>query len=113
MVVIAWNNGAHSRNGVGYGFKVIPSDREVFFKKEWDKIILDIPGEAAPVEIQIDKEQFWGETPRELHSAALGKWLRHNGMAPWGAGNPPRFILEPVEDNHFKVMKSAKEKSRF
>lgn len=113
MVVTAWNNGAHSRNGNGYGFKVIPSDRETFFKKEWDAIVLEIPGEAAPVEVKIDPEHFWAESPREVVSAAVGKWLRHNGMAPWATGNPPRFILEPVEGNQFKVMKSTRKESRF
>ncbi len=113
MVVTAWNNGAHSRNGSGYGFKVSPADRDEFFKKEWQSIILEIPGEPAVEEINIDPALFWGETPRELHSTAVGRWLRHNGLAPWAMGNPPRFILEPVEGNRFKVMKSTRKESRF
>jgi len=28
MIVTAWNNGAHSRNGSGYGFKVSVADRD-------------------------------------------------------------------------------------
>ena len=106
MIVTAWNNGAHSRNGTGYGFKVNVADRDEHFKKEWTSILLEIEGEDTPAEITIDAERFWGETPHELHSLEVGKWLRKNGLAPWPAGNPPTFALDPVSDNHFKLEKA-------
>jgi hypothetical protein len=108
MIVNAWNNGAHSRSGSGYGFRVHPADRDAYFQKDWTVITLEIEGEAGPVEVQVEPDGLWAETPRELHSAALGRWLRKQGMAPWGRGNPPVFVLEPLGDNHFKVEKAGK-----
>jgi hypothetical protein len=108
MIVTAYNNGAHSRNGAGYGFKVINEDRDEHFKQEWDKIQLEIEGEEEVFEVEIDKESFWSEDCREIRSEAIGKWLRHQGLAPWAKGNPPRFVLEPVEDNRFTVSKAQK-----
>jgi hypothetical protein len=37
MIVSAWNNGAHNRNGAGYGFKVNIPDRDQYFKQDWEK----------------------------------------------------------------------------
>ena len=106
MIVIAWNNGAQSRTGSGYGFKVNDSDRDEFFKKEWTEILLEIEGEEEPAVVPIQKEGFWSEKGQELTSTVLGKWLRKNGLAPWPRLNPPRFVLDPVEDNRFRVSKA-------
>lgn len=111
MIVTAWNNGAHSRNGSGYGFRVHPDDRDAAFKKDWTAIFLEIEGEPQPVETPIDSEGLWAETPREIHSVAVGRWLRKNGLAPWTRGNPPVFILTPLGENRFRVEKAAKRRS--
>lgn len=108
MIVTAWNNGAHSRNGVGYGFRVAIPDRDEHFKAEWDKILLEIEGDEQVHEVEINKESFWSEDSREIRSAAIGKWLRQRGMAPWPKGNPPHFVLDPIEDNRFSVSKAQK-----
>jgi hypothetical protein len=106
MIVTAWNNGAHSRTGNGYGFKVSHDDRDAFFQKEWDEILLEIEGESQLQAAAISREAFWSEQGQELTSVALGKWLRRNGLAPWPHLNPPVFVLEPVEDNRFRVSKA-------
>jgi hypothetical protein len=111
MIVTAWNNGAHSRNGSGYGFRILLEDREALFNKEWKTIVLEIEGEELPVETALDTDRLWAETPREIHCAAVGRWLRHNGLAPWGRGNPPVFILTPLGENRFKVEKAAKRRT--
>ncbi len=105
MIVKAWNNGAHSRNGSGYGFRVMLEDRDAIFKKEWDSIVLEIEGEDEPVEVSIDKDSFWSDEGSELHSKLLGRWMRKNGMAPWGRGNPPVIAIDHVEGNRFQVAK--------
>ncbi len=105
MIVKAWNNGAHSRNGSGYGFRVSPEDRDAFFKKEWESIVLEIEGESEPVEVKVDREAFWSEEGRELHSQELGRWMRKNGLAPWGRGNAPVIALDPIKDNRFHIAK--------
>jgi hypothetical protein len=108
MIVNAWNNGAHSRNGSGYGFRIHPDDRDAYFQKEWTTLFLEIEGEPAPVEASIDQAGLWAENPREIQCAAVGRWLRKNGLAPWGRGNPPAIVLEPLGENRFKVEKAAK-----
>jgi len=108
MIVKAWNNGSHNRNGSGYGIKVSPADRDALFKPEWDMIVLDVDGEAEPVKVVIDKEGFWGEDCKELRCDAIGRWLLRNGMAPWPRVNSPTVEIDPVEDNHFSVRKVHK-----
>jgi hypothetical protein len=108
MVVTAWNNGAHSRNGNGYGFRLHPADRDTFFNKEWTSIVLEVEGQGDAVEVKIDDAGLWAETPGTIPCAEVGRWLRHNGLAPWSRGNPPVFLLEPVQDNRFRVEKAAK-----
>ena len=108
MIVHAWNNGAQSRTGSGYGFKVNNNDRDEFFKPEWDEILLEIDGEEAPAAVAVNKEGFWSEKGQELTSSQLGKWLRKNGMAPWPRQDPPVFVLEPLVDNKFRVSKARK-----
>lgn len=109
MIVTAYNNGAHSRNGAGYGFRVTIEDRDEHFKPEWEKILLEIEGEEEVHEVEINKEGFWSEDCREIRSDAIGKWLRQRGLAPWPKGNPIRFILDPIEDNRFSVSKAQKQ----
>jgi hypothetical protein len=109
MIVTAWNNGAHSRNGAGYGFRVTIEDRDEHFKPEWEKIVLEIEGDEQQYEVEINKEGFWGENCREIRSNAIGKWLRQRGMAPWTKGNPPRFVVDPIEENRFSVSKAQKQ----
>jgi hypothetical protein len=108
MVVTAWNNSAHSRNGSGYGFRVHPADRDAFFQQDWKSIVVEVEGQGDPVEIALEGTNLWAEAPGPLPCAAVGRWLRHNGLAPWTQGNPPVFLLEPVEGNRFRVEKAAK-----
>lgn len=108
MIVTAWNNGAHSRNGRDYGFRISHPDRDEFFKKEWTVIVLEFEGEPALVEVPVDAQSFWSETGKELTSPAVGRWLRHNGLAPWPKGNPPTIVLEPIAENRFRLSKAYK-----
>jgi hypothetical protein len=112
MIVKAYNNGAHNRNGSGYGFKVSITDRDEFFKPEWTTILVELPGVDEPVEIKIDPVSFWSETSHELTGLEIGKWLRHNGLAPWRVGNAPVFVLEPIEENRFRIEKAGKQTSK-
>jgi hypothetical protein len=108
MIATAWNNGAHSRSGIGYGFKISSADRDAYFKREWKVILIEIEGEADTLEVNIDKDSFWDKTCRELTSVEIGHWLRRNGLAPWPLGNPPVFTLEPLADNRFRIHKVHK-----
>lgn len=112
MIVTAWNNGAHARNGAGYGLKVSVEERDAHFQPDWDVILLELDDEPQPVEVHIDKTSFWSEACRELTHIKIGRWLRSQGLAPWPKGNPPKFILEPLGENRFKAMKTQKQPTR-
>jgi hypothetical protein len=105
MIVTAWNNGAHMRSGAGYGFRVSQADRDEFFKREWASITLDV--DERTVEVPVDAERFWSESGHHLSCPEVGKWLHQHGLAPWAMGNPPKFVLIPVQENHFRVEKLA------
>ena len=103
MQVTAWNNGQHHRTGAGYGFKLRAEDRDTHFKKSWSTVFVSLPGGSDEVPVNIAKSSFWGGTCRELISREFGHWLIHHGYAPWSTSTPPKFELEPVRDNHFKL----------
>ena len=103
MFAIAWNNGSHSKSGVGYGLKIDVKDRDKYFQRDWKEIVLKLQGHPSPVLVSIDQETFWGKRCRELHSQEVGAWLIKNDMAPWSASNPPLVRLEPISENKFSV----------
>ncbi|HEY9076423.1 MAG TPA: hypothetical protein VIO61_07755 [Anaerolineaceae bacterium] len=113
MIVTAWNDGAHSRSGKGYGFRVAIPDRDAFFQKDWEQITLTLEGEDEPVEIALNPAHFWGDPCRELVHPKIGKWLHKEGLAPWARGNPPRLVLEPVEGSRFILSKPRKSSRPF
>ena len=114
MIVTAWNNGAHSRNGSGYGFRVAVTDRDLHFKPEWDVIVLELEGEE-PFEVNINKESFWGDACRELISPEIGRWLRQQGLAPWPRANPPglRLIRWKITASAYPRRRRNRGRSRF
>jgi len=103
MNVTAWNNGAKSKSGSGYGFKISIEDRQRYFNKNWQTIDLFLPGLDKSISINISKHSFWNKTCRELISQEIGKWLLSNGYAPWPKGHPPRFELQHISNNIFRV----------
>ena len=105
MIVTAWNNGQHHASGAGYGLKVRTVDRDRYFLPRWHTVLLELAGKDTPVEVNIRKRSFWGPNCRELISAQIGRWLQENGYVPWPKGRPPKFSLEPVADNRFRLKK--------
>lgn len=103
MIVTAWNNGDHHESGAGYGLKVSAADRDRYFRREWGTVVLELEGYPKLVEVNIDKDSFWGLKCRELISQEIGGWLKRNGLAPWAKGKPPKFIIEPKPENRFFV----------
>lgn len=109
MIVTAWNNGAHSRKGIGYGIRISDEERDEFFQKNWDVVLLELQGQEDAVEVMIDKDTFWGAHGKELISIEIGRWMRSQGIAPWSRGNPPKLIMEPIEANRFRLEKMPKQ----
>jgi hypothetical protein len=103
MIVTAWNNGSHCRSGAGYGLKIKVNDRDIYFKKDWNYVILELESQKEPVIVNIDKLSFWGPSCRELISRQIGIWLIARGLAPWYAREPPKLIMDSINENRFRV----------
>ncbi len=101
MIVTAWNNGEHHKTGAGYGVKIDVADRDQFFQRDWKSIILEIEGKPEKIEVNIEKDSFWGKTCRELINKEIGIWMLQNGLAPWPQDHPSQMLLEPKGDRHF------------
>lgn len=100
MKVRAWSNGRPLRTGAGYGVRLSDRDRDQYFDPEWREVTVDLDrGETVSVSLS---ESFWRSCP-ELRSAAIGRWLLDNGLAPWPPGVPPVALLIPVGGNRFSL----------
>ena len=60
MIVTGWNNGDHQKSGAGYGVKLNADDRDRFFKRDWETIILEMEGSSDSIEVQCCKAIFLG-----------------------------------------------------
>lgn len=103
MVVTAWNNGSHHSDGNGYGLKIKKADRDKFIDRSWNSITIEVEGEGSPINLNISKKSFWGESCREVISKDIGIWLIKHKFAPWKKRYPPKFNLVPMEKNHFRM----------
>jgi hypothetical protein len=105
MIVKAWNNGAYSSSGAGYGLKITVVDRDRYFHTDWEDVILELEEYPHLVEVNVKKESFWGPVCRELISKDIGVWMRENGLAPWPKGRPPKLEMQPIGGRRFKISK--------
>jgi len=100
MQATAWSNGSPRASGAGYGLKISRRDRDRFFDPGWSAIVLHLPGQE-PVSVRL-YGSFW-RSCTELRSAAIGRWLRANELAPWQPGKPPVLALQQAGDRAFRV----------
>lgn len=105
MIVTAWNNGKHNKTGSGYGFKISIEDRNNFFDKIWDHVLVILPN-GIEVEANINKPSFWSNTCRELINKKFGEWLIEFKLTPWRKGNPPKFEMLPISENKFRIVRA-------
>ena len=101
MHATGWSNGQPLPTGAGYGVRVSAHDRDQYFEYGWDHVIVGLDGDTARVQLS---KSFWRSCP-ELRSAAIGRWLKRNDMAPWPPGAPPDLLLQPIGHNRFDLRK--------
>jgi len=107
MIWTAWNNGDYHPTGAGYGFKLTAQDRDRHLDRSWQSVFIELPSgeDFITVEANIAKESFWGSVCRELINGQIGRWFLDEGYAPWTVGDPPRFQVEPMGNQRFRVSK--------
>lgn len=101
MTFTAWTNGDK-----GFGFKISVEDRDKYFSKEIHSVDLQLPqnGTYQIVTCNTNKPTFWNKTCKELISSKIGTWLKDNNYFPWPDGNPPKFEVEKVNPNTYKIL---------
>lgn len=99
MIVKTWNDGSHSDSGYGYGVRIKRTDRNKFFDRDWNNVIIHIGKLENSVEIPI-LDTFW-TTCNELRSAKIGKYLIENKLNIWEKGKPYKLLLFHQEYNKF------------
>ena len=106
--VRAWSNGRPLPTGAGYGVRLSDHDRDEHFDPQWREVLVDLgEGESVPVSLS---EPFWRSCP-ELRSAAIGRWLFRDGLAPWPRGKPSAALLIPAGSNRFSLRKLSQSRS--
>ena len=99
MRATGWSNGQPRRSGAGFGVRISRDDRDRHFHRAWDHVLIDLGSEEIDVKLS---KSFWGSCT-ELRSAALGRWLMAQGLAPWGRNEPPKLHVNPVGENRFRL----------
>lgn len=99
MRVTAWSNGHSLPSGAGYGVRLACRDRDEYFDPGWREVLIDLDGDEVKVPLP---NSFWRSCP-ELHSAAIGRWLLHESLAPWPHRKPPVLLLRHVTANRFQL----------
>ena len=101
MKVKSWNNGSPNlKSGSGFGIRIKKADRDIFFKKNWDKVEITIENET-PFTLKITAS-FW-KTCAELRSKKLGDWFLRTGKFEWDQGLPYEYYLILVGGNNFRL----------
>jgi hypothetical protein len=100
MKVVGWDNGSpNNRTGEGYGIRIVPKDRDRYFKRTKSSVIIELEnGDSAKVKLS---DSFWRDCA-ELRSPKIGKWMLNVGLAPWSISSPPNLRLEPGDKRKFK-----------
>ncbi len=103
MIVTAWNDGKNLKTGGGYGLKIAIGDRDKFFDQIWTDVELELPGSDIPIRVNTAKASFWDGCQELIHKE-IGKWLISRNLAPWKSRHPPKFKLEPIKGNRFRLV---------
>lgn len=97
FVATAWSGGK------ACGLKLRTEDRDKYLEREWGSVDLFIPGEPAPVAVNIDKPSMWEGTCRELIHKKIKAWFIRSGKYPWTKGKPPRVRLVQTQSRSFAL----------
>lgn len=94
-----WSNGRVQASGAGYGVRIDIADRDRFFDRRWTSVDVEFRNDTAVVRLS---PSFW-RTCTELRSAAIGRWMLSEGLAPWPGGEPPALNLIPRGGRRFEL----------
>lgn len=104
LIVKAWSNGSpNNQSGSGYGIRISREDRDKYFQKNWESVVLRTDAGNA-INIRLSPSFWKSQKPcSELRSAEIGLWLIEYRLAPWQKGKPPTLKLEPTARQEFRL----------
>jgi len=97
MIVSAWSDG----RGFVYGFRVLGNGRSLYFREEWDAVVIFFPDTPGPATVPITPS-FWGACP-VLRARAIRVFLQRNGLTHWPKDHPPHFALHSLGGGSFRL----------
>jgi hypothetical protein len=74
-------------------------NRRRFFDPAWQSIVVEIDG--TPHEFRLNPS-FWRGC-RHFDGSVIRDWLRRNDKLTWTKGAPPRFTLEVIGNQRFRL----------
>jgi hypothetical protein len=94
------NSGANPHTGKGYGLR-IGKYRDVI-DRSWKSVILLLHN-GPQIEVGL-KKSFWNKCPEFTHPE-IGQWMLSLGVKlPWPHRHSPRFTLQQIRENSFRVV---------
>lgn len=103
FIAKTWNNGYSLASGAGYGIKITMHDREQFFNRNWQTVILHLSGYPRPIEVNVAKASFWNRNCGELIKKDIGIWLKQNNCEVGTLGWPFELRMTAIGNREFKV----------
>jgi hypothetical protein len=91
-------------NSIGYGFRFLAKDSELYFKSEWKTVLLELPDYSELIKCKIDKDSFRKSQYYNLRNKKIGDWLIIKGLQRWPNRMPPKLNMIQIEDNKFKIL---------
>jgi hypothetical protein len=101
LKVKGWSNGQPRSSGAGLGMRLRSEDRDRYLGPYHDEVQVR-HGDTGEVVTLTLSDSFW-RACSEFRSAAIGRWLLANNLAPWPKGAPPILDLEILEDGSFRL----------
>lgn len=97
MDVSAWSNGAKT-----FGIRVGARNRTRYFDQSWSEIEVEIDGELHSFDLTAG---FWNDCPefRDRGTPVIREWLERSNLMDWPRGQPPRFRLQQLSGNRFRL----------
>ena len=98
MRVTAWNNG-----GQTFGIRVGMTQRDRFFSRDWEEILIEMDGESHSFGIT---PGFWNQCPeiRDRGHPLIREWLARYRSLEWLRGHPPEMELVPIGGCKFRLL---------
>ena len=99
MKASAWNGGG----GSVFGVRVGAANRDQYFRPHWTEIEVEIDGQWHQFALTTG---FWNKCPefRDKGTPVIREWLRSHFTLNWPIGHPPRFQLQPMGGNRFRLV---------